>query len=99
MIFVTGTDTGVGKTIFAASLLWQLRSGRTNALGMKPFCSGSRNDAKLLQKIQPGELSDEEVNPFFYKDAVAPLVAQRKGRGPKATLEGAVEKIRAVARK
>jgi dethiobiotin synthetase len=98
-IFITGTDTGVGKTVLTASLVHYLRSRGANALGMKPFCSGGRDDVRLLQSVQLGELSDDEVNPFFYKEAVAPLVAQRKKKGPKATLEQAVQKIRAVARR
>jgi len=48
---------------------------------MKPFCSGSRADVQLLQSIQPGELKDDAVNPFFFREPVAPLVAaQRAGR-------------------
>ena len=98
-IFITGTDTGVGKTVLAASLLHYLRSRGERALGMKPFCSGSRDDVKLLQTVQRGELTDEEVNPFFYTQAVAPLVAQRKKKGPKPTLKEVVQKIRGVARR
>ena len=38
--FVTGTDTGVGKTLLAASLLHHLQQSCCHALAMKPFCSG-----------------------------------------------------------
>ena len=48
MIFVTGTDTSVGKTVFAASLVYFLRKQGLNALAMKPFCSGSRDDIRGL---------------------------------------------------
>ena len=98
-IFITGTDTDVGKTVLAVSLVHYLRSKGERALGMKPFCSGGRDDVKLLQSVQPGELRDDEVNPFFYTKAVAPLVAQRKRKGPKETLKEAVQRIRAVARR
>lgn len=80
IIFVTGTDTGVGKTVFTASLVYVLRSQKVNALGMKPFCSGSRDDIIVLQSVQPGALSAEEVNPFYFHAPVAPLVVLRQAR-------------------
>jgi dethiobiotin synthetase len=47
---------------------------------MKPFCSGSRKDVNLLQSIQPGKFGDAEVNPFFFRKPIAPLIAARQGR-------------------
>ena len=41
IIFVTGTDTGVGKTVLTALLLAHLRGQGRDALAMKPFCSGA----------------------------------------------------------
>jgi dethiobiotin synthetase len=35
---------------------------------------------RILQALQPGELSDAEMNPFYFKEPVAPLVAARKNR-------------------
>ena len=75
IIFVTGTDTGVGKTLLTASLLHHLRQRGIHALGMKPFCSGGLADVRLLQSLQPGELSDAEANPFYFPEPIAPLVA------------------------
>lgn len=95
---MTGTDTGVGKTVFAASLVHYLRRSGVRALGMKPFCSRGRDDVELLRSVQPGELSDEEANPFFYRRAVAPLVAQRQTR-ESVSLTSAVRKIRAVKKR
>jgi dethiobiotin synthetase len=80
-LFITGTDTGVGKTLVTASFLFWLRHNGARARALKPFCSGSRADVRLLQSIQPGELKDDAVNPFFFREPVAPLVAaQRSGR-------------------
>jgi dethiobiotin synthetase len=79
IIFITGTDTGVGKTLLTALLLHHLRQAGVHALAMKPFCSGGRADVRLLQSLQSGELSDAEMNPFYFAKPVAPLVAQ-KGR-------------------
>ena len=78
ILFVTGTDTGVGKTLVTASLVCHLRKRGLRALGMKPFCSGRRDDVRLIQAKQPGEISDEEANPFYFRVPLAPLAAARK---------------------
>src|ERR1043166_6293884 len=78
--FITGTDTGVGKTVLTASLLNHLRRNNVPALALKPFCCGNRADAELLYELQDGELSLQEINPFYFSDPVAPLVAARKQR-------------------
>lgn len=94
-IFVTGTDTGVGKTVFAASLVYVLRSQKVNAVGIKPFCSGSRDDIVALQSVQPGALTAEEVNPFYFHAPVAPLAVIRQTRR-NIPLKNALAKIRRV---
>ena len=78
IIFVTGTDTGVGKTIFTGLLVHHLQSAGLNALAMKPFCSGSRADVRLLRGMQNGKLTEEEINPFYFPEPVAPLVSARQ---------------------
>jgi dethiobiotin synthetase len=97
-IFVTGTDTGAGKTVFAASLVHVLRSGGVHALAMKPFCSGTREDVELLQSVQPGELGDEEVNPFYFREPVAPLIALRRALRD-VPLKDVTAKIREVEKR
>lgn len=51
MIFVTGTDTGVGKTVLTCLLLAHLRGEGVEALAVKPFCSGGRGDAEALRRV------------------------------------------------
>ncbi len=80
IIFITGTDTGAGKTLLTGLLLHHLRQGGCHALAMKPFCSGGTADVKFLNAIQDGELSDREINPFYFPEPVAPLVSARKHR-------------------
>ena len=80
IIFVAGTDTGVGKTLLTASLLFYLRQSGVPALAMKPFCSGGTADVDLLRAIQSNEPPRELVNPFWFPEPVAPLVAARKHR-------------------
>lgn len=45
---------------------------------MKPFCSGSRGDVRLLRAMQDLELSEDEINPVYFSEPVAPLVAARR---------------------
>ena len=78
IIFITGTDTGVGKTLLTGLLLHHLRQSGCHALAMKPFCSGSRADAEFLHAVQDGELTLDEINPFFFAEPLAPLVAARE---------------------
>lgn len=80
VVFVTGTDTGVGKTLLTGLLLHHLRRRGCQALAMKPFCSGDRGDARLLYAVQDGELTLDEINPFFFPEPLAPWVAARRHR-------------------
>ena len=98
IIFVTGTDTGVGKTLLTALLLHHLRQTGIHALAMKPFCSGGLADVRLLQSLQRGELSDREMNPYLFKQPVAPLVATKKSR-KNIPLSDVVDRIKCIERK
>jgi dethiobiotin synthetase len=80
IIFVTGTDTGVGKTVFTGLLLHHLRAAGIHALAMKPFCSCGRADVRLLRSMQDEELTEDEINPFYFPEPVAPLVSARQRR-------------------
>ncbi len=77
--FITGTDTGVGKTVLTALLLCHLRARDCNALALKPLCSGGRADGRLLAAWQDA-LTLEEVNPYHFPDPIAPLEAARRQR-------------------
>ena len=78
IVFITGTDTGVGKTLLTGLLLHHLRRSGCHALAMKPFCSGSRSDVEFLGAVQERELTHDEVNPFYFKKPLAPLAAARE---------------------
>ena len=98
IIFVTGTDTGVGKTVVTALLLCHLRRRGINALAIKPFGTGDRNDAHLLEHLQNRQLTSDEVNPFFFPEPAAPLVAARHD-GRAVTLSDALLRIRSTAQR
>lgn len=94
-IYITGTDTGVGKTVLTALLLQYLREKGTNTLAVKPFCSGSRQDVKILKALQNNVLTNCEINPYYFKAALAPLVAARRHRKT-ISLHPVLRKIRAI---
>ncbi len=96
LLFITGTGTGVGKTVLTALLLCHLRAKGARALALKPFCSGSRADATLLKHLQDHELSLDEINPFYFREPVAPLVATRTHNRP-IGLSDVLRRIRSVA--
>jgi dethiobiotin synthetase len=97
IIFVTGTDTGVGKTVFTGLLLHHLRTTGVHALAMKPFCSGGRGDVRLLRALLENELSEEEINPYYFPEPVAPLVSVRRRKRliPLAEVVRCIKKIAA----
>jgi dethiobiotin synthetase len=71
--FITGTDTGVGKTYVTRLILEALRNERVDAVGYKPIACGDRDDAAILAEASGG-LELDEVNPVFLNTAVAPYV-------------------------
>lgn len=98
IIFITGTDTGVGKTLLTGLLLHHLRESGCHALAMKPFCSGGTSDVDLLGRLQGGELSPRELNPFYFPDPLAPLVAAR-AQGQRIRLGEVLRLVRVLARR
>ena len=74
-LFITGTDTGVGKTYTAAALLRLARAAGVRCAGFKPICCGDRNDAELLLAASSDGLTIDEVNPIWLHSPAAPLPA------------------------
>lgn len=74
-LFVTGTDTGVGKTHTVVQLLRLLRASGISCAGLKPICCGDRRDAELLLGASEQGLTIDEVNPLWLRTPAAPLTA------------------------
>jgi len=74
-LFITGTDTGVGKTRVAAMLVSALRASGTDAVGFKPICCGGREDAEALAAASGGAAILDDVNPVWLRPPVAPFAA------------------------
>ena len=83
--FMTGTDTGVGKTQACVALIHRLRAAGLRTVGMKPVASGCvrmrggwRNDDALrLQDASEPRPAYEDVNPYALEWATAPQLAAR----------------------
>jgi len=86
LIFITGTDTGAGKTLFTSMALCHLRHQGIRATGLKPFCSGSRSDARHIRFHGGRDLSLQEVNPWFFEPPLAPGAMPKRNQVPRKTL-------------
>jgi dethiobiotin synthetase len=82
-IFVTGTDTGVGKTLVATALLRALAEAKVRAAGMKPVSAGIDADARVNADVAALAAADglampaADRNPFAFVPAIAPHLAAR----------------------
>lgn len=77
---ITGTDTGVGKTVLTCLLAGHLRDAGVSVAALKPVSSGDRGDSRRLRAASGAALSLNEVNPWHFKSPLAPLVAARLER-------------------
>lgn len=94
-IFVTGTDTGVGKTRVSCGLLRQLRAQGLSACGYKPIASGCEKTPQGLRNedalaLQDAAQTTEDygcINPYAFEPAIAPhLAAKAVGVKPNVIL-------------
>lgn len=84
-VYVTGTDTAVGKTLVSCTLLHALRARGLRATGMKPLASGCietldgwRNDDALALQVAGDPCGDYgDINPIALPNPLAPELAAR----------------------
>ncbi len=74
-LFVTGTDTGVGKTYFTSLFLRALRQRGVNAVGMKPIACGAQNDVAAIASACDYQGPSSDLNPVSFEQPLAPLTA------------------------
>jgi dethiobiotin synthetase len=74
-LFLTGTDTNVGKTYVATRLVRALRKAGLGCVGMKPICCGGREDSEALYAASEGALALNDVNPVWLRVPAAPYAA------------------------
>lgn len=100
-IFVTGTDTGVGKTLISKALIEYFIAQGENIAPMKPVASGAdvvngqlvNDDALILIEAANTSFDYAEVNPFVFKEPIAPHLAAKKNK-----TEIKIEKLNSVHR-
>lgn len=81
--FITGTDTGVGKTFVACALLRAFAAQGQRVVGMKPVAAGCRSehgvlvsdDVEQLQAASNVVLPASAVNPYAFEPPIAPHIA------------------------
>jgi dethiobiotin synthetase len=105
--FVTGTDTGVGKTHISCALMRQLIAAGYRVVGMKPVASGGQDVAGKLMNTDAQQLMAtanvfapyELVNPYCFEAAIAPhIAAQEAGIAiSTAVILSAYQQLAAVA--
>lgn len=88
-LFVTGTDTGVGKTLVSAALLHTLARHHSRVVGMKPVAAGLvrqgeawfSEDVLALRAASTVQVAPELDNPVALREPLSPhLAAARAGR-------------------
>ena len=83
-LFVTGTDTDVGKTCVSASIVKNLRDMDIDVGVMKPFASGHKKnssslpqDVEILMKYSGSQDPIDLVNPYFFEIPTSPYDAAK----------------------
>ncbi|MFQ3593067.1 MAG: dethiobiotin synthase, partial [Gemmataceae bacterium] len=91
-LFITGTDTGVGKTYLTCRIARTWRLQGRNFRVMKPLASGDGEDTRLLAQAS-GDDDLGAISPFRFTEPAAPPVAARK-EGVHLEMESIVEAVR-----
>ncbi len=102
--FVTGTDTGVGKTLVSAALLHALARRYPRVVGMKPVAAGmvrsgdgwASEDALMLRAASSIEVPPELDNPVLLPDPLSPHIAARRA-GVRIDIAEIVRRYHALA--
>ena len=102
-LFISGTDTSVGKTWFAAGVARALLRAGTDVGVLKPFASGEPDgtpyrsaDVRLLMEAARARELPEQVCPQFFPYPMSPFSAQ-KNHGCKVDIKAALNAFSAVA--
>lgn len=84
-VFITATNTGIGKTFIAAAIINLLKKNSHGVFPFKPVQSGclnsssdlNLNDALLLKTAAASQEPIDIINPYSFKDAVSPHLAAK----------------------
>jgi len=99
-LFVTATDTDIGKTYVCAGLAYALKKSGIDVGIMKPFACGikqkigfSSNDLTILSNAAMVDDAEDIINPFFFPISASPYTAA-KNLGVKIDIEHVMECFR-----
>ncbi len=105
--FITGTDTGIGKTWATLCLMRELQAQGRTVAAMKPVATGGffqggrlvNEDALALRAAASVDLPYEWVNPFVYEPPVSPHIAAAEAGMPvdRGVIRAAYAHLAAVA--
>lgn len=80
--FITGTDTGIGKTVVSCALLHRFAASGKRVVGMKPIVAGREKgqwvDVDLLRAASNIQMSHEQANPYAFIPPIAPHIAAQQ---------------------
>lgn len=80
--FVTGTDTGIGKTTVSCALLHAFAAQGKKVAGMKPMAAGRENgqwlDVELLLAASNANVARQDVNPYAFDPPISPHIAAQQ---------------------
>jgi|SRR6185437_4358030 len=97
-LFITGTDTGVGKTLVACGVARLLSDAGVRVGVMKPVATGERGDARRLLRAARLRENLRLVNPQFFKRPLGPETAARL-EGRRVDLESVYQAYGMLAKK
>jgi len=93
--FITGTDTGIGKTFITCALIELMKSQKKIVGGMKPVAAGEtlnngisiNSDVFQINRFGNADLNGHGINTYSYKEAIAPHIASRINNKPISILK------------
>jgi dethiobiotin synthetase len=104
-LFITGTDTGVGKTVVACALIRGFAAQGYRVVGMKPVAAGDiidtpdgrmNEDVARLRAAGNVDAPLEEINPYCFDTPIAPHIAAARD-GSSIDLDVIVQRYTALA--
>jgi dethiobiotin synthetase len=72
-LFVSGTNTGIGKTYLTSELVKEFARSGLRTVGFKPICCGDREDAQKYWRLANRKIPLEMINPVHLPIPVAPI--------------------------
>jgi dethiobiotin synthetase len=106
-VFITGTDTNIGKTLVSASLAWKLSKHKDKVCIMKPFATSNKkysnryNSRDLYLLLKSLKIKEEQfyLNPYFYMIAASPFMASEILNKEPSSIKIAFERFRYLRKK